>query len=213
MANGGHGHGHGHGHGRSHPGAHHGAHPGAWTFFKRWFADPRAMGSLVPSSASLRRMISRGIVCGPDEVVVEFGGGTGAVTRAILEAGVPAERIWSIELDSELAGFLAGLYPDVHVIHGDCRKIESMLPPELIGKVGTVVLGIPMVLLPLELQRDIVATMTRIMVPGRGFLHYTFCFGSPLDRPKLGITGKRLGWTPLNVPPASVWRYAATANV
>ncbi|MEI6558767.1 MAG: phospholipid methyltransferase [Rhodospirillaceae bacterium] len=188
-------------------------HPGAWTFFKRWFADPVAMGSLVPSSASLRRLVTREIVCGPDEIVVEFGGGTGAMTRAILEAGVPAERVWSIEIDPELAGFLARLYPKVNVIHGDCREIESRLGPELIGKVGTVVLGIPMVLLPIALQREIVATMFRIMVPDRRFLHYTFCITSPLDRGALGLSGRRLGWTPVNVPPASVWGYAAAATV
>jgi len=189
------------------------AHPGAWTFFKRYFANPLAMGSLVPSSASLRRIMSRSVECGADEVVVEFGGGTGPMTRAILEAGVPPERLWSIELDPELAGFLAQLYPDVHVLHGDCREIEARLPPELIGKVGTVVLGIPMVLLPVETQREIVAAMFRILGPGRGFLHYTFCIGSPLNREALGLSGRRLGWTPLNVPPASVWRYAAAANV
>lgn len=188
-------------------------HPGAWTFFKRYFANPLAMGSLVPSSASLRRLVSRGVECADDEVVVEFGGGTGAVTRAILDAGVPPERLWSIELDPELAGFLARLYPDVHVIHGDCRGVETLLAPGLAGRVGTVVLGIPMVLLPLETQREIIAAIFRILSPSRGFLHYTFCIGSPLDRDKLGLSGRRLGWTPLNVPPASVWRYAAAANV
>ena len=188
-------------------------HPGAWTFFKRYFADPVAMGSLVPSSRSLRRIMSRSIECDDDEVVVEFGGGTGPMTRAVLDAGVPPKRLWSIEIDCELAGFLSRLYPDVHVIHGDCREFETRLDPELIGKVGTVVLGIPMVLLPIETQREIVASMFRILKPGRGFLHYTFCIGSPLNRKALGLTGQRLGWTPLNVPPASVWRYTAAANV
>jgi len=26
----------------------------------------------------------------------------------------------------------------------------------------------------------------------------------------LGLTGARKAWTPLNLPPASVWRYSAT---
>jgi len=180
----------------------------AWVFFRRWFADPRAVGSLVPSSASLRRMVSRAIECDSDQVVVEFGGGTGAITRAILEAGVPAERVWSIEIDPEMAGFLRRSYPGVNVVHGDCREVETILGPELVGKVGTVVLGIPMVLLPLDLQKEIVAACFRVLAPGRRVLHYTFCATSPLDRAKLGLTGRRLGWTPLNIPPASVWGYA-----
>lgn len=178
-----------------------------WVFFKRWLADPLSMGSIAPSSASLRRMMTRAVQCGPDEIVVEFGGGTGAMTRAVLEAGVPAERIWSIEIDPELTAFLSRTYPGVNVIQGDARAVETLLPPELIGRAGTVVLGIPMVMLPLALQREIIAAVFRVLAPGRRFLHYTFCATSPLDRAKLGLLGRRLGWTPLNFPPASVWGY------
>ena len=35
----------------------------------------------------------------PDEVVVEFGGGTGAVTQAILESGVPPSKLYTVERD------------------------------------------------------------------------------------------------------------------
>lgn len=180
-----------------------------WMFFRRWLAAPLSMGSIVPSSARLRQIIARAIVCDDDQVVVEFGGGTGAVTRAILEAGVPPERLWSIEIDPELAAFLGRCYPGVNVVHGDCRNVETFIGPKLVGKVGTVVLGIPMVMLPLNLQRELVAACFRVLTPGRRFLHYTFCATSPLDRSKLGLTGQRLGWTPFNFPPASVWGYAA----
>jgi len=166
------------------------------------------MGSVAPSSRSLRRMMTQAVQCGPDEIVVEFGGGTGAMTQAILDSGVPPERVWSIEIDKVLAGFLGRTYPGVNVIEGDARSVDTLLPPELIGRAGTVVLGIPMVLLPLQLQREIIAAIFRVQVPGRRFLHYTFCATSPLKRDKLGLTGRRLGWTPLNLPPASVWGYA-----
>lgn len=179
----------------------------SWVFFKRWFADPLAVGSIAPSSRTLRRMMTNGIRCEPGEIVVEFGGGTGAMTQAILDAGVPPDRVWSIEIDPVLAGFLTRTYPGVHVVEGDARKVETILPPELVGRAGTVVLGIPMVMVPEPLQREILDAVFRVLVPGRRFLHYTFCATSPLDRGKLGLTGKRLGWTPLNFPPASVWGY------
>ena len=50
--------------------------PAAWVFFKSWLANPLTMGSIVPSSVGLRNLVTKHTVCGPDEIVVEFGGGT-----------------------------------------------------------------------------------------------------------------------------------------
>jgi len=181
--------------------------PAAWVFFQRWLADPLSMGSIVPSSIGLKNLVTKNLICGPDQVVVEFGGGTGAITQAILNGGIPAERVYTVEIDPELAKFLDQTYPDVNVLHGDCRNIDQMLPKELIGKVGTIVVGIPMVMLPIDLQKEIVAAIFRVLPQGSRFILYTYCATSPLDRAKLGLKGKRLGWTPRNFPPASVWGY------
>ncbi len=182
--------------------------PAAWVFFQRWLANPLSMGSVVPSSIGLRKLVSKNLICGQDEIVVEFGGGTGAITRALLESGLPADRIWSIEIDPELASFLSQTYPDVKVVHGDCRQTRKFIGEDLVGKVGTVVVGIPMVLLPLDLQREIIDAIFSVLPEGRRFILYTYCATSPLDMKKLGLKGKRLGWTPRNFPPASVWGYS-----
>lgn len=183
----------------------------AWLFFKRWLADPWAMGSVAPSSASLRRVIGRNIVCGPDQKVVEFGGGTGSVTRAILESGVPADRVVSFEIDHELAAFLRNRYPAIAVFEEDCRKAADLLGGDLggdpAGTVGTVIIGIPMITFPIAFQREVIDAAFRLLPPGGRFLLYSFMPHSPLDRAALGLRGKRVGFTPLNLPPASVWAY------
>lgn len=181
--------------------------PPAWLFFQRWLANPLSMGSITPSSAALRQEIRRNLHVGPDEVVAEFGGGTGAITRALLEAGIPGRRIYAFEIDKELATFLHGSFPDVNVVNADCRTIDRVLAPELVGRVGTVVIGIPMVTLPLAVQREIVEASFSVMPQGRPFLLYTYMAHSPLDRKALGLTGRRVGFTWKNVPPASVWAY------
>lgn len=180
----------------------------AWVFFQRWMANPLSMGSIIPSSSGLQRLVRENLICGPDQVVVEFGGGTGAITKAVLEAGVPGERIYSVEIDGELCSYLQRVYPDVNVLHGDCRNIDRMLPDGLVGKVGTIIVGIPMVMLPIDLQKEIVAAIFRVMPAGSRFVLYTYCATSPLDMKALGLKGKRLGWTPRNFPPASLWGYS-----
>ncbi len=181
--------------------------PAAWLFFQRWMANPKSMGSITPSSAALRKLVRENIVCGPDEVVVEFGGGTGAITRALLEAGIPGERVYSFELDNQLARYLRGAFPDINVIADDCRKAAELLGPEIVGRVGTVVICIPTATLPPSVQREVVDAAFSIMPRGNRFILYTYMPKSTLNQKALNIRGKRLDWTPLNVPPASVWGY------
>jgi phosphatidylethanolamine/phosphatidyl-N-methylethanolamine N-methyltransferase len=184
----------------------------SWLFFRRWLADPWAMGSIAPSSPTLRRRITREIRREADEVVVEFGGGTGPITAAMLEAGVPADRLYSFEIDRDLARHLRDRCPDVTVIADDCRKAPELLGEALCGKVGTVVIGIPMITFPLAFQREVLDATFRILRPGGCFLLYSFMPHSPLNREALGLKGKRLGFTVWNLPPASVWGYRRAAE-
>jgi phosphatidylethanolamine/phosphatidyl-N-methylethanolamine N-methyltransferase len=142
-----------------------------------------------------------------DQIVVEFGGGTGAVTKGLLANGIPGDRVWSIEIDGELARFLSHLFPGVNVVEGDAREADRLIPAEHVGNVGTVIVGIPMVMLPRPLQTEIIDAIFRIMPPGSRFLLYTYCITSPLPLAALGLKGERLAWTPANFPPASVWGY------
>jgi phosphatidylethanolamine/phosphatidyl-N-methylethanolamine N-methyltransferase len=179
---------------------------GVGLFLRRWAANPLQMGSIVPSSPALGRKIAALVERGPDEVVVELGAGTGAVSRALLEGGVPADRLVVVEIVPEMARHLGRELPGVTVIEGDAFALAEALPAALHGRVGTAICGIPLVLLPTARQRAFVEAVEAV-APGRGFLLYTYCVTSPLPCKALGLTGRREAFTPLNFPPASVWRY------
>ncbi|WP_237213717.1 class I SAM-dependent methyltransferase [Falsiroseomonas oryziterrae] len=169
-------------------------------------ANPLQMGSVIPSSPSLCRKIAALVERKPDEVVVELGAGTGVISRALLEAGVPPERLVVVEIVPDMAAHLRGVLPGVNVIQGDAFDLPRALPERLHGKVGTAICGIPLVMLPLDRQRRFVEAVEAV-APGRGFLLYTYCITSPLPYRKLNLSAERKAWTPLNVPPASVWHY------
>jgi len=184
--------------------------PGAapWLFFRRWLANPLQMGSVIPSSPALCGLITRRIRCAPDEFVLELGAGTGVISRAIIASGVPAERLVVIEIVPEMARMLRATLPGATVIEGDAWQMPELLPRQWHGRIGTVVCGIPLVLLSLTRQRGLVRAIEAV-APGRGFLHFSYCATSPLPSGKLGLSGRRQSWTPLNFPPASVWRYVS----
>src|SRR5690606_1640582 len=118
----------------------------------------------------LGRLVAEQIRREPDEYLVELGCGTGAITRALLAGGVPPEKLIAVDLDAELLAVLREDFPDITVLQCDAAHLREHLPPSVVGKVGTVVCGIPVSLLPLKAQRRIVDEMFALMPAGRRFL-------------------------------------------
>lgn len=180
------------------------ANPGM--FFRRWLANPLQMGSIVPSSDALCQRIVRNTRRTGDEVVVELGAGTGVISRALLAGGIPPERLYVVEIVPDMAAHLRRVLPGVTVIEGDASTLPALIPRLWHGRIGTVVCGIPLVLLPKTEQRKFIDAIETV-APGRGFLHFSYCVTSPLSGRHHALTAKREAWTPANFPPASVWRY------
>jgi hypothetical protein len=79
--------------------------PGAWTFFWQWLKNPLRTAAVAPSSAELAAAMVAEL---PDDVrrVIELGGGTGAITVALLDAGIHADDLLVLELSEELHAHL-----------------------------------------------------------------------------------------------------------
>jgi phosphatidylethanolamine/phosphatidyl-N-methylethanolamine N-methyltransferase len=176
-------------------------------FLRRWAANPLQMGSIIPSSPSLCKRIVRQVRRTRDQYVLELGAGTGVVSKALLDAGLPPEKLFVVEIVHDMAEHLRRVLPGVNVIEGDARELSKLLPAQVRGHIGTVVCGVPLVLLPLVEQRRFIDAMEAV-APGKGFLHFSYCITSPLPYRKHHLLAKREEWTPRNFPPASVWRYA-----
>ena len=194
-------------------------------FLRRWLANPLQMGSVVPSSPSLcRRVVAAvrrdledpavrrdlddpAVRRNDDEAVLELGAGTGVIGRALLAFGLPPERLIVAEVVPEMAAHLRRVLPGALVLEGDARRLPDLVPLAWHGRIGSVICGVPLVLLPLAEQRRFLDAIAAV-APGRGFLLYSYCLTSPLPWRKLGLRARREAWTPLNFPPASVWRYS-----
>jgi phosphatidylethanolamine/phosphatidyl-N-methylethanolamine N-methyltransferase len=177
-------------------------------FLRSWLAHPLRMGSVIPSSDALNRLLLRHAWPAPGRAVLELGAGTGVLARAFVAAGLSQERLILCEIDPALAAHLREQFPAATVFEGDARELPSQIPEHWQGRIGSVVCGIPLVLLPDAEQRSFIDVIAAV-APGRGFLHYSYCVTSPLPYRRHGLTAKREAWTPLNLPPASVWRYQA----
>lgn len=169
-------------------------------FFRRWLANPLQMGSVVPSSPALCQRIVRQTRRASREAVLELGAGTGVISRALLAGGVPADKLFVMEIVPDMAAHLRRVLPGVHVIEGDARGLPDLLPRQWHGQIGTVVCGIPLVMLSRKVQRQFIDAIEAV-APGRGFLHYSYCVTSPLPTRPHGLAARREAWTPMNFPP------------
>lgn len=116
-------------------------------FTRALFANPRAVGAACPSSSRLARAIAEQVVLPCDGLIVELGGGTGAVTAALLERGVDPSQLVVVEMDKLMARHLKSRFKEVAVIQGNAVKFCQLC--NRYGRhVTTVVSSLPLLSLP-----------------------------------------------------------------
>ncbi len=138
--------------------------------------------------------------------VVEFGPGTGQLTRAILAAGVVAADLTVFELDAAFITHLRQDFPGVTVHHHGADHAHEVVKPG----VGAVISGLPLLSMPLPVATAILDAAFRILAPGAPYVQFTYGPKPPvpariLDQLGLRVEAGRKVW--LNLPPARVYRF------
>jgi len=143
-----------------------------FTFGREILDSPRSMGAICPSSSKLaRRMAS--LVDHPTGIVVELGGGTGAVTAALLEQGIAPQQLIVVEQSAKLSALLRHRFPEVTVINGDAARLGALLGPDS-GKVAAIVSSLPLRSLQGGAVRDILGQLEDVLQEDGLFIQYTY---------------------------------------
>jgi len=185
-------------------------------FFRRWLRDPLKIGAVFPSGIELARAMARQVDLRRPGVVVELGGGTGMVTSALLEAGVPAERLVVLEKDESLFELLRQRFPSVTILHGDATQVAGLVRELGFKRVSTVVSGLPILSMPQQIQQQILQESFELMGADGRFIQFTYGPASPVPQSRLrrwGLKSKPAGRVWLNFPPAVVWCFFRRRDV
>lgn len=183
-------------------------------FLKLWLKRPASLGAVLPSSRSLAAAMACEIDAEAPGVVVELGGGTGSITAALLDSGIDPTDIVVIEQEAALCEVLAERFPNTRVVHGDARRLRSLLRRAGIGPVKAVVSSLPLLSIPRRAQTSIMAQVFSVLPNDGVFVQFTYGPASPVASglsKGLHISGTRANWVLDNVPPAAVWRYSRKA--
>jgi phosphatidylethanolamine/phosphatidyl-N-methylethanolamine N-methyltransferase len=174
-------------------------------FRRRLIHNPRQISAIAPSSPLLARAMAKGL--GPKTGrVVEFGPGTGRLTQGILDAGVPPGHLTLFEMDEEFGRHLKAKYPGIHLHITGAQMASHFVKPG----VDAVISGLPLLSMPLGLQRDIMAAAFAILAPGAPMIQFTYGRRPPVSDSliaEFGLTVEKgeLIWA--NLPPARVYRF------
>jgi phosphatidylethanolamine/phosphatidyl-N-methylethanolamine N-methyltransferase len=175
---------------------------------KLWLKNPMKIGAVAASSPELANAMARHIPRQGEGYVVELGGGTGPVTRAILAAGVPAEQLVVVERDPTLHRHLVERHPGVRVLLGDAMHLQQLLRREGVEPVRAIVSSLPLLSMKKAIQHRIGAQIFAVLKPDAPLIQFTYGLFSPLkNRRRLGVSGTVKDRVLQNLPPASVWLY------
>lgn len=174
-------------------------------FARRLLRNPRQVSAVAPSSRFLARAMAEGL--GPATGrVVEFGPGTGQLTRAILAAGVAPGDLTLFELDADFVDHLRQDFPGVTVHHLGADHAHEVVGPG----VGAVISGLPLLSMPAPVATAILEAAFRLLAPGAPYVQFTYGPKPPVPAGILDQLGLRAEAGPkiwANLPPARVYRF------
>ncbi len=176
----------------------------AAVFLRELVTNPRAMGAVWPSSRQLAKRIAAAVPCNGTGKVVELGGGTGAITEALLARGIAPDRLVVVERAPGLVAVLRERFPRVCVIEGDAVHLTDLLRDE--GSVAVVVSGLPLRSLPPRVVARIVRAASEVLDPGGLFIQFTYHLSPQRSlSQRFAAVSSRLVLG--NLPPARVWAF------
>lgn len=176
-------------------------------FFLEWLKHPLQVASPTISGPDLAKAMARAVPIKPTASVIELGGGTGAVTSALLAAGVKPSLLVTVEFNPVLCGMLRERFPGIHVLRGNAADLKRLVAPLGLPNASAVVSALPILQFKKDVQQAILDQSFELMEPGAPFIQLTYSLFSPLPRRELGIAGSRKERVFKNIPPASVWQY------
>ena len=136
--------------------------------------DPKGVAALTPTTrASIRRILSKAPVA-EAKLVLEFGPGSGVVTRALLERMRPEARLVAIEANAELAAGLADRVADprLTVVHDTAARVREILAASSLGAADCALSGIPFFWLDPAAALEIVTATHQALAAGGRFVSY-----------------------------------------
>lgn len=190
--------------------------PPLWMTVGRFLKNPKGIGTLIPSSRFLARKMLEGVDWRPDVRIIEFGPGTGAITREIEKLLPSGGRYLGIELEESFVDHLRRQHPRLDFVCDSVEHLRDIARKRKMLPVHHIVCSLPFATLPAALTQGILVEVEEALAPGGTFTFFQY-LGAMLLPPAVSVrrkmkdrfgphSSRRLEFR--NIPPAAVltWR-------
>ncbi|MFN6962224.1 MAG: class I SAM-dependent methyltransferase [Pyrinomonadaceae bacterium] len=146
-------------------------------FLQAFLKNPLKVGAVAPSSSDLAWQMLDGITPDENNVILELGVGTGAITKCIREI-VPDDRSYlGVELDHKLVANLRVRFPEMNFVAGCAADAARLHAGSGLGKVSYILCCLPFVTLPDEVADGVLAEVEKFMERGCMFRAFQYAHG------------------------------------
>ncbi|MCE0496612.1 MAG: hypothetical protein LV481_01510 [Methylacidiphilales bacterium] len=147
------------------------------SLFSQFLRSPRSVGSVLPSSRGLAKLMVEPVDFTSPLTIIEFGPGTGTITSCIAERLRPQSRYIGIETNKKFFEDVSIQFPNLHFVNRSAVEIEPILQSFNIKSVNAILSGIPWASLPAGLQPEILDGAVRSLHPGGVFVTFAYVSG------------------------------------
>lgn len=148
------------------------------THLQAFLKDPKGVAALTPTSrASINRIVAKAPVADA-RLIVEFGPGSGVLTRALLERMPPEGRLVAIEANADLADRMTAGFDDrrLRVVHDSAERVGEILAEMELGPADCIFSGIPFFWLSPEVAHQVVSGAHAALAADGVFLTYQMIY-------------------------------------
>ncbi|GAA0875458.1 rRNA adenine N-6-methyltransferase family protein [Wandonia haliotis] len=176
-------------------------------FFKAFFTSRKVTGSVVPSSRFLTGKMLETVDFGSARCIVELGPGTGVFTKEILKRMQPDAKLLVVELNDTFVDNLKQLIDDprVVIIHGSAENIGEYIREQGFERADFIISSLPLTTIPQEIRQSILKKAYEFLKEGGQFIQFQYSMHQRKNLKQL-YRKLELAYTPLNFPPAFVYR-------
>jgi phospholipid N-methyltransferase len=173
---------------------------------REFLRSPRLVGSAFPASRYLVDRLFEPVDWARAKVVVEYGPGSGPLTRAMLQQMPRESRLVTIDVSPHFTRHLQRTINDPRLIAvtASAASVVDILDRHGLGTADMIVTGIPFSTLSDELGMQIMDASAQVLAPGGQLLAYQMrtAVAALLER-RFGAVRKSYVWR--NIPPCHLY--------
>lgn len=182
-------------------------------FFEQFLRNPAQTGAVIASSTRLCQLMVEEAGVPEARVVMEFGTGTGSVTREILRQKQSSADFIGFEINETFAEATRQRCPGAEIISACATTAVDVLQQKQLGFCDTIVSGLPWATFSTDLQQRLLTAADSALRPGGTFVTFAYIHGRPLHSARrfqrqLNQTFRTVEKSEIiwgNVPPAMVY--------